>query len=252
MPEGDASNKTAGAPDPPDINGVGYFTGADDGVPLRLGILISGRGSNMEAILRACKRGRIRAEPAVVISSNPGALGIARAKNMGVPARVVPSIGFEGTRDQYDALLAEELKKFGVTPRQGLVCLAGFMRVLGPQFVSLYRNRVLNVHPALLPAFPGLQAQRQAVEYGARVSGCTVHIVDEGTDTGPVVAQAAVYASQDDTAESLSARILRAEHRIYPEAVALFAEGRVRVRGRRVKILPARTRSAAAARPSGK
>ena len=252
MPEGEASNKTAGALDWPDINGVGYFTGTGCATLLRLGILISGRGSNMEAILRACKRGRIRAEPAVVISNKSDALGIARAEKMGVPTRVVQSAGFEGTRDQYDALLANELKKFGVTPRQGLVCLAGFMRVLGPQFVSMYRNRVLNVHPALLPAFPGLKAQKQAVEYGAKVSGCTVHIVDEGTDTGPVVAQAAVYTLQDDTAESLSARILRAEHRIYPEAVALFAEGRVRVRGRRVKILPAQTQSAAAARPSKK
>lgn len=203
----------------------------------------------MAAILGACSRGLIRAEPAVVVSSSADAAGIARARRMGVPVRVVPSKGFSGTREQYDELLASELRSFGVTPRGGLVCLAGFMRVLGPRFVSRYRNRVLNVHPALLPSFPGLGAQWQALEYGAKVAGCTVHIVDEGTDTGPVVAQAAVRVSEDDTAESLSAKILRKEHRIYPEAVALFADGRVRVRGRRVRILPARTRSGRAARP---
>lgn len=203
----------------------------------------------MEAILRACRAGRVRAEPAVVISNKPGAAGLARAEKMGVPTRVVPSEGFGGGRDRYDELISQELASFGVTPRRGLVCLAGFMRVLGPKLVSRYRNRVLNVHPALLPAFPGLRAQRQALEYGARVSGCTVHIVDEGTDTGPVVAQAPVRVAPDDTDESLSARILRAEHRLYPEAVALFADKRVRVRGRRVRVLPARTRNAPAARP---
>lgn len=219
---------------------------------MRLGILISGRGSNMSAILRAVRGGRIRAEPAVVISNRPEAAGIARARSAGVPVSVVRSKGFSGTRGQYDARLAEELESFGVGPRAGLVCLAGFMRVLGPGFVSRYRNRVLNVHPSLLPSFPGLEAQRQALEGGARVSGCTVHMVDEGTDTGPIVAQAAVPVEEGDTAESLSARILRAEHRVYPEAVGLFADGRVRVRGGRVRILPARTRSAAAGRPSAK
>ena len=203
----------------------------------------------MSAILRAARSGRIRAEPAVVISNRPGAAGLGLAERAGVPARVVESRGFAGTREQYDREIAAELASFGVTPRAGLVCLAGFMRVLGPRFVSTYRNRVLNVHPSLLPSFPGLDAQRQAVERGARVSGCTVHIVDEGTDTGPIVAQAAVGVKEGDTAESLSARILRAEHRIYPEAVGLFADGRVRVRSGRVRILPARTPNAPAGRP---
>jgi len=219
---------------------------------LRLGILISGRGSNMSAILGAVKKGRIRAEPAVVVSNRPEAAGLARAERMGVPVRVIPSKGFAGTRERYDQTVSEELSSFGVTPRSGLVCLAGFMRVLGPRFVARYRNRVLNVHPSLLPAFPGLEAQRQALEGGARVSGCTVHLVDEGTDTGPIISQAAVPVKQGDTPDSLSARILRAEHRIYPEAIGLFADGRVRVRGGRVRILPARTRRAAAGRPSAK
>ncbi len=219
---------------------------------MRLGILISGRGSNMSAILRAVRKGRIRAEPAVVISNRPEAAGLARAEKMGVPVRVVPSKGFAGTRERYDRLVSEELSSFGVTPRSGLVCLAGFMRVLGPRFVARYRNRVLNVHPSLLPAFPGLGAQRQALEGGARVSGCTVHLVDEGTDTGPIISQAAVPVKHGDTPDSLSARILRAEHRIYPEAVGLFADGRVRVRGGRVTVLPARTLRAAAGRPSAK
>ena len=219
---------------------------------MRLGILISGRGSNMSAILRAVRRGRVRAEPAVVISNRPEAAGIASAERAGVPVRVIRSKGFAGTRERYDRLVAEELRSFGVTPRAGLVCLAGFMRVLGPRFVDVYRNRVLNVHPSLLPAFPGLEAQRQALEGGARVSGCTVHLVDEGTDTGPIVLQAAVPVRQDDTPGSLAGRILRAEHRVYPEAVGLFADGRVRVRGGRVRILPARTRRAAAGRPSAR
>lgn len=185
----------------------------------------------MEAILRAAKRGRIRAEPAVVVSNKADAAGLATARRMGVATEVVPDDGFAGDRAGYDALLVAALRRHGVNKTGGLVCLAGFMRVVGPGFVRAYKNRLINIHPSLLPAFPGLHAQRQAVEHGVRYSGCTVHMVDEGVDTGPIVAQAAVRVVDGDAEESLSRRILAQEHRIYPEAVGLFADGRIRVVG---------------------
>ncbi|MDA7952967.1 MAG: phosphoribosylglycinamide formyltransferase [Nitrosopumilus sp.] len=197
-----------------------------------LGILISGRGSNMEAILGAVRDGRIGAGAAVVISSRPDAAGLGIAKRMGVRTSVIEPAGEE--RPEYDERIAGELADAGVTPEGGLVCLAGFMRILGPGIVSRYKDRILNVHPSLLPSFPGLSAQRQAIEAGVRVSGCTVHIVDAGTDTGPIIEQAAVPVLPGDTEESLAARILAEEHRIYPEAVAMMADGRVEVRDGRV------------------
>ena len=205
---------------------------------LNLGILISGRGSNMEAILNAVRERDMPANPAIIISNNPNAKGLKVAERLGAKTAVISSKGFSGSREEYDKLLAAELRSHGVTRRNGLVCLAGFMRLVSPQFVETYRNRILNVHPALLPAFPGLESQRQAVEYGAKVSGCTVHIVDAGMDTGPIVVQKAVQVRNGDTAASLARRILEKEHEAYPEAVELFASGRVRVSGRRVSIKP--------------
>lgn len=204
---------------------------------LDLGILISGRGSNMEAILSSIINDKSsQVTPQIVISDNAEAQGLRIAAEMfGVPVLAIPGRGLRGW--EYDSKLAAALEQHGVTPAKGLVCLAGFMRLLGPEFVRRYSARIMNIHPALLPAFPGLHAQRQAIEYGAKVSGCSVHFVDEGTDTGPVILQRAVQVLESDTEESLASRILYAEHELYPLAVRLFAEGRLSVEGRRVRIL---------------
>jgi len=193
-----------------------------------LGILISGRGSNFEAIARNVVEGTIPAKIAVVISNREEAPGLERARKMGLNSRFIPSQGKD--REAYDHEVVAMLREFNVD----LVCLAGFMRILSPYFTREFPGRILNIHPALLPAFPGADAQRQAIEYGAKVSGCTVHIVDEGVDTGPIVCQAAVPVLGDDTVETLSARILREEHRIYSEAICLLLEDRVRIEGRKV------------------
>lgn len=200
--------------------------------PGRVAILISGRGSNMVALVEAMRAKRIAAEPVLVLSNVIGAAGLERARSLGVPTAVVPNGQFPGREAHEEAVLGE-LR--GVEP--DLVCLAGYMRLLSPRFVEAYRHRIMNIHPALLPAFPGLDAQRKALEHGVKVSGCTVHFVDEHCDHGPIVLQSAVPVLEDDTVESLSARILEHEHRIYPEAVSLFFEGRLRVEGRRVRIL---------------
>lgn len=199
-----------------------------------LGILISGRGSNMDAILSAIKSGRIKnAVPRVVISNKPNAAGLKTAsEKYGVPTKVIVPDGLKGW--DYDQKVVAALKEFGVMPESGLVCLAGFMRIISPEFVRQYKMQILNIHPALLPSFPGLHAQKQALEYGSKVSGCTVHFVDEGVDSGPVILQKAVPVMDNDDEESLSARILEQEHQLYPEAVRLFAEGRIKVEGRRV------------------
>jgi phosphoribosylglycinamide formyltransferase-1 len=194
----------------------------------KLGILLSGRGSNFEAIARHVRAGKIPAEIAVVISNKEEALGLATARSLGLPARFIPSKGKE--REAYDREVVAVLKEFQVD----LVCLAGFMRILTPYFVRAFPGRILNIHPALLPSFPGEEAQRQALEYGVKFTGCTVHIVDEGVDTGPIVLQAVVPVQDDDTVETLSARILKEEHRIYSEAICLLLEDRIRVVGRRV------------------
>ena len=193
-----------------------------------LGILLSGRGSNFEAIARNVQAGKIPARIAVVISNREDAPGLARACEMGLYTRCILSRGRE--REAFDRDVVETLRKFDVD----LVCLAGFMRILSPWFVRQFPQRVLNIHPALLPAFAGPDAQKQALEYGVKFSGCTVHIVDEGVDTGPIVCQAVVPVQDDDTVETLSARILKEEHRIYSEAISLLLEGRVQVSGRRV------------------
>ena len=202
-----------------------------------LAILISGRGSNMEAILRSIKKKKIPVTAAIVISNKPDAKGLKVAQKLGVKTVVVDSTGLKGGSWEYDQKLASVLKENNVTPKNGLVCLAGFMRIMSPEFIKLYNGRILNIHPAILPAFPGLHSQRQAVEYGAKYSGCTVHFVDEGVDTGPIILQAIVKVKDDDTEESLSKRILKQEHRIYPKAVKLFAQGRIKTKGRKVILL---------------
>jgi phosphoribosylglycinamide formyltransferase-1 len=199
---------------------------------MRLGVLASGSGSNLQALLDACADGRIPASRvAAVISNVEGARALERARNAGVPALLLPHRAYP-SRDAYDAEVVRLLRQHEVD----LVCLAGFMRLIGPALLSAFHNRILNIHPSLLPAFPGMHATRQALAAGVRVSGCTVHIVDEGADTGPIVIQAAVPVLDGDTEETLSARILVQEHRCYPRAVQLFAEGRVTVDGRRVSI----------------
>ncbi len=190
----------------------------------------------MESILKAIKKKKIPINPAIVISNRHDAKGLKIAEKLGVKVEVVESKGFKGSRAEYDEEIIAVLKKHGVTPKNGLVCLAGFMRIISPEFVKKYKNRIINIHPALLPAFPGLNSQRQALEYGAKVSGCSVHFVDSGMDTGPVIIQATVKVNEKDTEESLSKRILKEEHRIYPEAVNLFARKKIRVSGRRTVI----------------
>jgi phosphoribosylglycinamide formyltransferase-1 len=194
----------------------------------RIGILLSGRGSNFEAIAENVASRRIDAEIAVVISNRPEARGLETARARGIHAVCIPSKGLE--REAYDRLVVAELKK----NRVDLVCLAGFMRLLSAYFVREFPLRILNIHPALLPAFPGLDAQHQALEHGVRISGCTVHFVDENLDSGPIVIQAAVPVLDNDTADTLSARILKEEHRIYSEAIRLVLSGNYRVEGRRV------------------
>lgn len=199
--------------------------------PLPIGILVSGRGSNMEAIADAIAAGRIPARIQVVISDRPEARALELARQRGLKAcclvpREYPS------RQAYDRALAAVLKKEGVK----LVVLAGFMRLLSQDFLDQFPGAVINIHPALLPAFPGLNAQRQAWEYGVKFSGCTVHFVDAGTDTGPIIAQAVVPVKDDDTPETLAARILVEEHRLYPEVIKWLAEGRVTIHGRRVAV----------------
>ena len=198
---------------------------------LRVGVLASGRGSNLQALLHASARPDYPAEVVVVISDRERAAALDRARADGVEALFVNPKDFSD-RESFDLALVREL----TARRVGLVCHAGFMRILSVPYVRAFAGRAMNIHPSLLPAFPGLHAQRQALEHGAKVAGATVHFVDEGVDTGPIVLQASVPVQPDDTEESLSARILAEEHRLYPEAVRLFAEGRLEVVGRRVII----------------
>jgi len=194
----------------------------------RLGILLSGRGSNFAALADSIASGRLDAEIAVVISNRADAPGMTAAQARGLKVALLPSRGVE--REEYDALLAAELDHAGVD----LICLAGYMRLLSPSFIRRYPLRILNIHPSLLPAFPGLDVQQKAIDHGVKFSGCTVHFVDEGLDSGPIVKQAVVPVLDDDTAESLAARILKQEHRIYSEAIALVLSGKYRMEGRRV------------------
>ena len=203
--------------------------------PLAVGVLASGRGSNLQALLDACAARGFPARIAVVLSDREQAPALERAAAANVAGVFVNPKDF-ADRAAYDAALASELRGRGV----GLVCLAGFMRLLSPGFVGAFRGRMLNIHPSLLPAFPGLHAQRQALDHGVKVAGATVHFVDEGLDSGPIVLQAVVPVEPGDTEATLSARILVEEHRLYPAAVRLFAEGRLEIVGRRVIVKESR------------
>jgi phosphoribosylglycinamide formyltransferase-1 len=195
----------------------------------RIGVLLSGRGSNFEALADSVSDGRIpNAEIAIVISNKPDAAGLERAKARGIPARAIASRGLE--REAYDRQVAEVLHEHKVE----LICLAGYMRLLSPYFVAAFPQRILNIHPSLLPSFPGLESQKQALEYGVKFAGCTVHFVDENLDAGPIILQAVVPVLDGDDEHTLSERILKEEHRIYSEAVKIILEGNYRIEGRRV------------------
>ena len=190
----------------------------------------------MESILKAIKKQKIPINPAVVISNKSNAKGLAIAKKMGVQTVVIDSSEYKGKRLQFDKEIITTLRKYNVTPTNGLVCLAGFMRIISPYFIKEYKNKILNIHPALLPAFPGLDAQKQAIKFGAKYSGCTVHFVDEGVDTGPIIIQEIVKIGDKDTEKTLTKKILTKEHEIYPKAVELFAKKKLSIKGRRVRI----------------
>jgi phosphoribosylglycinamide formyltransferase-1 len=196
-----------------------------------IAVLVSGSGSNLQAIIDASERGDIPCRVGLVISNKADAYGPVRAKKHGIPTEVVSHRDF-ASREEFDARLVDIIRKSGAA----LVCLAGFMRVLTPVFVRAFPNRILNIHPALLPSFPGTHGPRQALTYGVRFSGCTVHFLDEGVDTGPVIVQGVVPVFDDDTEETLAARILVQEHRIYPMAIRLYFQGRLRIEGRRVLV----------------
>lgn len=202
-----------------------------DAQPCQLAVLVSGNGSNLQSIINSIESGVINARIACVISNNPEAYALTRARTHSIPCVVHENIGFNSRRE-YDAALVEILRKYGVK----LVVLAGYMRILSDIMVAAFPSAIMNIHPALLPAFPGLHAQQQALDYGVKFSGCTVHFVDCGTDTGPIILQAVVPVTQDDTEESLSARIQAEEHRLFPEAIRLFVENKLTVNGRRVLI----------------
>ena len=190
----------------------------------------------MESILKSIKTKKIPINPAVVISNKSDAKGLIIAKKMGINIEVIESKNFKGSRTEYDKKIIDMLVKNGVTPKNGLVCLAGFMRIISPEFVKKYKNRIINIHPALLPSFPGLNSQKQALDYGAKYTGCTVHFVDAGMDTGAVIIQAVVEIKEKDTEKSLAKKILKEEHRIYSEAVNLFAKKKIKVSGRKTII----------------
>ncbi len=193
----------------------------------RIAVLLSGRGSNLAALLAACRDGRIPSPIAMVVSNVPDAPGLEHARVAEVPYRVVDHRE-SSSREEHDKKVAEVLEEAGIT----LICLAGYMRLLSPWFVKRFPNQILNIHPSLLPAFPGLHAQRQALRHGVKIAGCTVHLVDENLDAGPIILQSAVPVQDNDDEDTLSARILKQEHRLYPEALSLLCEGKVHLRSR--------------------
>lgn len=203
-----------------------------DNVPCKLGILVSGGGTNLQAIIDCIESGEINAVICCVISNNADAYALTRAKKHGIPALVHENNGFN-SRQEYDAATLKILRGYDVK----LVILAGFMRILSETLLNAFPNAIMNIHPALLPSFPGLHAQQQALNYGVRYTGCTVHFVDSGTDTGPIILQSVVPVEQDDTEDSLSARIQKAEHHTFPAAIRLYAEGKIKVEGRHVRII---------------
>lgn len=200
---------------------------------LKIGVLVSGRGSNLQAIIDAGENGEIKARVAVVVSDKADAFALERAKKHGIKTAVLDIRKFK-SKDDYEKAIVKEFK----TENVGLLCLAGYMKIVGHILLKEFKGRMINIHPALLPSFPGLHAQKQAFDYGVKVSGCTVHFVDEGCDTGPVIVQAAVPVLEHDTEITLSERILEQEHKIYVEAVKLFCEGRLKIVGRKVRVLP--------------
>ena len=199
---------------------------------IRIAILVSGRGSNLQAIIDNIEKGLLSSEIAVVISDQADAYALERARKHGLPAVPMSAKGYKDRREEYDALLVKKMRERNVD----LVCLAGFMRIITPALLRAFPSRIMNIHPSLLPAFPGLHVQKKALEHGVKFSGCTVHLVDEGMDTGPIIIQAVVPILDGDTEDSLSERILKQEHRIYSRAIQLFAEGRLKVEGRRVLV----------------
>ena len=204
-----------------------------------IGVLVSGEGTNLQAIIDSVESGKIiNATVRVVISNKPDAPALKRAEKHGVDAIYIDPADYKGRRWEYDQLTLKTLHEHGVTSEAGLVVNAGYMRILSPEFVRKFWMREMNIHPSLLPAFPGLDAPKQALEYGVKVTGCTVHFVDEGIDTGPVILQEALTIQENDTVETLTTRIHEVEHRLYPEAVRLFTEKKLIVEGRRVKVLP--------------
>jgi len=204
---------------------------------VKLGVLVSGRGSNLQAIIDNIEKGLLPSEIVIVISDQPDAYSLERARKHNIPAIHISAKGYRGKRDEYDALLVTEFQKNDVE----LVCLAGFMRIITPTLIKAFPNRILNIHPALLPAFPGLHVQKAALDHGVKFSGCTVHFVDEGMDTGPIIIQAVVPVLDNDTVDSLSERILKQEHKIYSRAINLYAEGRLKIDGRRVLVIGGKT-----------
>jgi len=198
---------------------------------LKLGVLISGSGSNLQSIIDHIEKGSLKAVIKIVISNKPDAFGITRAKKHGIPVAVLKNGNFENKED-YDLELVRILKDNNVD----LVILAGFMRIMTPAFLKAFPGKVMNIHPALLPSFPGTHGQKQAFDYGVKFSGCTVHFIDEGVDTGPIIIQSVVPVLDDDTEETLAARILKEEHKIYPQAIRFFAEGKIEIKGRKVHI----------------
>lgn len=204
-----------------------------DKVTCRLGVLVSGSGTNLQAIIDRIESGDIPATIACVISNKPNAFALTRAKKHGIPVVVHENGGF-ANRQEYDAATVDILHSYGVN----LVILAGFMRILTNSMIDSFPNAIINIHPALLPSFPGLHAQQQALDYGVRYTGCTVHFVDCGTDTGPIIIQSVVPVEQDDTEESLSAKIQKEEHSVFPAAIKLISQGRIKVEGRKVHIMP--------------
>ena len=198
---------------------------------INIGVLASGRGTNLQAIIEAIEEGEIEGRINIVISDNRDAFALKRAKQNNIETQYVDFKSFKN-REDYDKEIIKALEEKKID----LVVLAGYMRILSPFFINAYKNKIMNIHPALLPSFPGLHAQRQAVEYGAKVSGCTVHFVDEGVDSGPIVLQKSVEVNDDDTEELLAERILKEEHQIYPKAIQLFSEGRLIIKGRRIFI----------------
>src|SRR5665648_34360 len=200
-------------------------------IMINIGVLVSGRGTNLQAFIEAIEEGKIAGEIKVVMSDNPDAYALKRAQQYHIDTRYVDFKEFKN-REDYDKEIIKILKEKKIE----LVVLAGYMRILSPYFIRSYKNKIINIHPALLPSFPGLHAQRQTLEYGAKVSGCTVHFVDEGVDSGPIILQKAVEVSDDDTEESLAEKILKEEHQIYPRAIQLFSESRLMIKGRRVFI----------------